>query len=95
MLATRTGRGLAVASLALAASRGGMCSRRTAAPAAPPARAAVRATTVACGATITTSTTLANDLSCTGNGLEVARRRRRAEPQRPHDRRRRVQGRDR
>jgi parallel beta-helix repeat protein len=72
MLATRTRRGLALATVALAAAltaaalpTHGSAGRRA-------EKASVRATAVACGATITTSTTLANDLTNCVAGLDVA-----------------------
>jgi hypothetical protein len=72
MLATRTRRGLAVVSLALAATlvAAVLAPHGSAGPAAR--RAPVRATAVACGAKITASTTLANDLSCSNDALEIA-----------------------
>ena len=68
MLATRTRLGLAVASLAIVAAlvAAVLAPHGSSAP-----KAQLRAVAVACGATLTANTTLANDLSCTGNGLEL------------------------
>jgi parallel beta-helix repeat protein len=71
MLATRIRRGLAVVSLALAAALVAAVLAPHGSAGSSVRKAKVRATAVACGATITANTTLANDLSCTGNGIEM------------------------
>lgn len=72
MLAPRTGRALAAATIALlvALAAAIITPHGSAGGAAP--RTVVHATEVACGANISTSTTLANDLSnCAGGGIDI------------------------